>query len=439
MDGVLMSEQSRVARRDAIKKSLDQYRDDGNLRTETIDFRGAKKSLEVITLLPSSLLLNHDNSRLSAQLEDHIHRHIVETDPTSEKAQEVLTTLLRSTDQFKNLKEELKVLGQKNPGIVSRDGVLINGNTRLVALRDLGATGIDVAVLPEDALAEDFLDIEMSLQMTALTHQDYTFTNQLLLMRRYLERDHSPKELATKMGWVRNWQKKVDQYDRILRTINEIRNLYAGNFPYEFFDAKQQVFKDLDDEYQRLVTTDFDAAEKLKWARITAILLGVSKDQVRAMDEDFFEDEVIKRLDTKPEVSTLFKKHQSSSNPSLDEILGDSTEQTDMKSFAKSLINDMVSVDGQIIPDLDEKYQEIATQVKLGADEIITAQKLQNYLAEPHDVLRETRINLDKILENFGEISGMSGFKSGDFDYELKKVLKAVQDLVVKSKKYLEK
>jgi hypothetical protein len=322
--------------------------------------------------------------------------------------------------------------------MVSRDGVLINGNTRLVALRDLGSPGIDVAVLPADALPGDFLDIEMSLQMLALTHQNYTFTNQLLLMDRYLSLGHSPRELAEKLNWLRGWQRKIDQNLRVLNLINEIRGQYQSHFPYEYFDTKQQVLKDLDDDYQRLIQADYESAENLKWTRISAIFLGVSKDQVRAIDENFFDDEVIRRLETKPEIAELFSSQVGTSNPDLDDLLGKSQSSVNMKEFAKSLMNSLAIVDGSVLPDLTEKYQEIATQVKLGADEIIMGQKQMSYLAEPSDLLRETRINLDRISDNFGEISSMKGFKSGDFNYELHKVQRAVADLVSKSKRYLD-
>jgi hypothetical protein len=432
-------DQNREARKTAIRNSLEDYKNSGKTRTETIEYRGAKRSLEVITLLPSLLLLNHDNSRLSAQLFDHPDRQVVETDPTSDKAQAVLASLLKSTDNFKELKEELKTLGQQNPGMVSRDGVLINGNTRLVALRENGANGIDVAVLPEDALPEDFLDIEMSLQMMKLTHQDYTFTNQLLLMKRYLDRGHTNRELALKMGWIRNANKKIEQSARLLELLNEVRALHNHNFPYEYFDSKQQVLKDLDDEYQRILNSgDYEGAENLKWTRISGIFLGISKDQVRAMDENFFEDEIIPRLENKPEIAQVFENIPETMQPNpLDELLGAPDKKTNLKLLAKNLIQTVIGDSGSINTDLEPKYQDIATQVKLATDEIITEAKRDSYLAEPADVLRETRLNIEKITENLGEIAGMSKFDAKSFEFELKKVAKSVTELVEIAKKYI--
>jgi hypothetical protein len=279
----------------------------------------------------------------------------------------------------------------------------------------------------------------MSLQMMKLTHQDYTFTNQLLLMKRYLDRGHSARELALKMGWIRNANKKIEQSARLLELLNEVRALNDENFPYEYFDSKQQVLKDLDDEYQRILNSgDYEGAENLKWTRISGIFLGISKDQVRAMDENFFEDEIIPRLENKPEIAQVFENNSDSKqSDSLDDLLGASNKKTNLKLLAKSLIQTVISDTGSINTDLEPKYQDIATQVKLATDEIITEAKRDSYLAEPADVLRETRLNIDKITENLGEIAGMSKFDANSFEFELKKVNESVTELVKMAKKYI--
>jgi hypothetical protein len=199
------------------------------------------------------------------------------------------------------------------------------------------------------------------------------------------------------------------------------------------------VLKDLDDEYQRILNSgDYEGAENLKWTRISGIFLGISKDQVRAMDENFFEDEIIPRLENKPEIAQVFENNSDSKqSDSLDDLLGASNKKTNLKLLAKSLIQTVISDTGSINTDLEPKYQDIATQVKLATDEIITEAKRDSYLAEPADVLRETRLNIDKITENLGEIAGMSKFDANSFEFELKKVNESVTELVKMAKKYI--
>jgi DNA repair ATPase RecN len=156
------------------------------------------------------------------------------------------------------------------------------------------------------------------------------------------------------------------------------------------------------------------------------------------MDENFFEDEIIPRLENKPEIAQVFENNSDSKqSDSLDDLLGASNKKTNLKLLAKSLIQTVISDTGSINTDLEPKYQDIATQVKLATDEIITEAKRDSYLAEPADVLRETRLNIDKITENLGEIAGMSKFDANSFEFELKKVNESVTELVKMAKKYI--
>lgn len=431
-----MAEKPKSWRRQTIESALEDYASSGQKRTEMIEYRGIRRDLEVVTLPIDLPLLNHDNSRLSAQLVDHPQRKAVESDPTSTSSQEILSDLLMRTEKFEELREQLKELGQQKAGLISRDGMLINGNTRLVALRKLGLSGIDVAVLPSDALPEDFLDIEMSLQLTTLTHQDYTFTNQLLLMRRYLDAGgtHTEETLARKLGWMRRAKVRINQHMRMLYMIEEIRALHSEPFPYEYFDTRFQMLKDLDEKYQELLSTDFEAAESLKWSRITAMFLGINKDQVRAVDEDFFEDRVLPRLEKSGNKFDLFYQSTKDTSDGLDELLGGRTpresQSPDLKKFATALVNTLDITTGEVQPEIANQFQEVKVATFLAAEDKITTQKRKSILAGPTKALQEMRLDLDRIEQDFSEVVIQKDFKLGDFHYELRKVEKAVEALV---------
>lgn len=431
--------EDRDARIDAIRKALDVYEQSATKRTDEIEFRGKKVLLPVVTLTPNVLLLNHNNARLSAQLVDHPRRDEVFKNPSSIEAQGVLGELLRATDKFKDLKVQIESLGQQRPGLITHDGLLINGNTRVVALREINSPGVDVAVLPADANSEDLLEIEMALQMTRLVHQDYTFTNELLLMDRYIKADHSHKQLATKMGWMRGGEKKVETRLRILGVIEEVRGLSSTYLPYHVFDTKEEHLKDLDKEYQTLKNSgDIDAAERMKWSRIAAIFLGVNKDQVRAIDDQFFEEEVEKRIGEDPDARQALERVRRVSvqtkDDGLDDLLGkspDSDERLDMKTFVKSMLNDpsVRQDDGGVSRDLDGLYARVALGARLAADEIIKEERWTSYLIEPSEALREVQMSVRAIIEKFAEVSARQGFDRGKFAFEFKRVQKAVVEL----------
>ncbi|HZD72211.1 MAG TPA: hypothetical protein VFA45_25830 [Actinomycetes bacterium] len=77
--------------------------------------------------------------------------------------------------------------------------VLVNGNTRAVALRQ---RYIRLIVLPEDAGRQEIDRLELQLQMQLKFKQDYTFTNRLPAVNDMIGRYHqSYEEIAQALGW----------------------------------------------------------------------------------------------------------------------------------------------------------------------------------------------------------------------------------------------
>jgi len=433
-----MTEINDEYRRAQIQKSLAVYsdvrEDKGLKKTLQVEYRGQPKILPVITIDPKSLLLNHNNNRLSAQLLDHPEKRVVYGNPTSSQAQAVLADLLSKTDEFKNLKDELSQIGQQNPGLITRNGLLVNGNTRVVALRQLGKTGVDVADLPDDADDAAILDLEMFLQMVHLTHQDYTFTNELLLLEKCKKMGNTDKQIAEKMKWTRGWQKKLDEKFQLLKLINEIRGLSSTPLAYQVFDTKSQHLKDLNDEYESLKTNDLSAANRMKWSRIAAMFLGVNKDQTRAIDEDFIDEDVVKRSDSNSLSSNILdglKKIQL--DDGLDDIFGNPPvlgEKVDTKELAKAIIRNRVDDKGFIANELTAEFEDLRKKVVLSAEDIITKNKRKSLLATPAEELREIRESLENVVNIFNEVSTQVAFDATKFEYELKKAKKSLEDLV---------
>jgi hypothetical protein len=427
-------------RRDAIAKSLEVYKTSGQKKTESIEYRGKDTPLEVITIKPEFLLLNHDNSRLSAQLFDHPKRAIVEQQPTSDEAQKVLTELLRSTEQYPRLRDELKAMGQLHVGLISRDGLLINGNTRVAALREIGVEGVEVAVLPEDAVSSDFLDLEMSLQMRRLTHQDYTFTNELLLMDKYRNFGHTDKQLAKKMGWIRRSEKKLAEATQLLNLVKEIRSQSNPPIAFSVFDRMSQHLKDLNTEYQVMALTDFREAESMKWGRVAAMFLGINKDQTRAIDDAFYEEDVVKRLDGDPAVVKYLDDFKKVEPPDdgLGPLVGepDDHEKIDTRSFATNVISQLLDETGHIAKDLTPELQKVREAIRVASDAIIIKGKRKEAAQAPSEILSETTISLEEVVMQFAEVSKLPGFDPNRFEFHLDKVHKSLKDLTKEYEKF---
>lgn len=418
-------------REDQIKRLLQDYKERGDTRTETIQYRGQQKTLEVIRIDPNILILNPNNSRLTSQLLDHDQKEIVEKNPGSEEAQGILSSILSKTEKFQALKGELKDIKQQKVGLISRKGLLVNGNTRAVALRELGTEGMDVAVLPEDADDTVFLDLEMSLQMTTLTHQDYTFTNVLLLMEKY-SKFNGDKQLAEKMNWTRGGAKKIKLNFKYLNLIKEIRALTEVPIRYREFDSKKQHIMDLVDSFEALKETPTEA-NQMKWARVGAIFLGINKDQTRAIDEDFIQEDIVKQIESNSkEEAFLDDLKKIKVDDGLDDMLGDSKddrETIDSRLLAKKVITSLIDSDGNVSKDLSPELEGLHNAIRRGSESLINKQKDEQFKKTPLLRLQEARELIEQVVDSYNEVKLYPEFKKGDFSYHLKKIQGTLDDL----------
>lgn len=420
------------ARSEAIEAALSDFRLTGKTRTETIEFRGELRSFEVVRINASVPLLNHDNSRLRAQLATHASRELVYSDPFSVDAQNILTELLSQTEKFQELQRELKAFGQQHPGIITRDGMLVNGNTRLAATRLNGEEGFDVAVLPTDATSDDFFDIEMSLQLRKLVHQDYTFTNRLLLVDSSLKRSKNEASVIKSMNWQRGGQVRLSQHRRLLALVEEIREISGWKLDYKFFDSKEEMLKNLDTAYQAALAESPRDAEMLKWSRITAMGLSLNKDEVRAIDYDFVETALKPRTDgTKAgEFLSAFKTQKPTST--LDELLGDlDTEKVsyDMRKVAQTVLTE-VAADHQ--PEMNqglEKFDYLYKAMRTSARDLIEAEVKDKMRSEPIDYLKDVTLKIEELTNNLPDLFKDTEFDKGKFGFQAKKTQKSLQAL----------
>lgn len=428
---LLEGEMDTTIRREAITKALQEYRERGDTRTETLDFRGAPKTFEVVRINVDVPLLNHDNSRLRAQLATHPDREVVHNNPESAESQEILSNLLRRTEKFKELQSQLADKTQKRPGVITRDGMLVNGNTRLVALRDIGANGIDVAVLPEDATSTDFFEVEMSLQMVNLIEQPYTFTNQLLLVKSLRERMPNDQAIFGALNWQRNQSKRLQEHLRWLQLVEEMRQ--DSQLTYEYFDDKQEMIKNLDTAYQSTLAEDPSAAEALKGNRIFAISLGLNKDEVRQIDEEFVNDQISKKLDGKPEEAFFAECAIEETNSSLDELLGPKDQQFRPKINMQKARQKLLTLDAD-----DPTRAAIYRAFKTGSRELIEQGVKEQIRTEPIEYLENVISKVEELTQNLPLYFADQEFKKGTFTYKAKKLQKALLDLEATLKRQLD-
>lgn len=282
----------------------------------TIDWRGEQRHLYVISMPVDMLYFNPDTHRIRAQRTlDPDRNRAIEEDPWGHEAQAYLQDLLKqrpsNPDQvdpdFTALMDELDDSGQREPGIVSPHGILVDGNTRAAALKELGTTNIKVGVLPDDTSRQDINDVELSLQLRKDRRRDYSYINRLIAIDEELARGRSEADVAKDFN-IKPATLQRDRwvYDLILKAIERSRTEDGASLRLIDFEQHQEKLRELHRDHAKLAGTDPDAANRLLQSRLAMVLLDYPKTSLRLAEDDFYTRYLESRLPEgiKPRVSS---------------------------------------------------------------------------------------------------------------------------------------
>jgi len=282
--------------RQIISQRLKQAMNEDGARV-TIDWRGEQRHLYVISMPVEMLYFNPDTHRIRAQRTLDPGRNMtLEEEPWGQEAQGYLRDLLKqrpsNPDQtdpdFIALMDELDDSGQREPGIVSPHGILVDGNTRAAALKELGVANIRVGVLPEDTSRQDINDVELSLQLRKDRRRDYSYINRLIAIDEELARGRSEADVAKDFNIkLATLQRDRWVYDLIFEAIDRSKTENGASLRLIDFEQHQEKLRELHRDYSKLASTDSDAANRLKQSRLAMVLLDYSKTSLRLAEEDF--------------------------------------------------------------------------------------------------------------------------------------------------------
>lgn len=282
---------------DLIKKRLEEVKGSGGTReTVTVDWNGQSLHVEVVDLPLESLYYNPGTHRIRAQRShDPVRDQVLTDDPWNVESQGYLQELLKANPEnpnerdsdFDKLKESLQEFGQNDPGLVTHHGVIVNGNTRAAALREIHQPTMRVGVLPASFTWADINAVELSLQLRKDHRRDYSYINRLLAMEEQAGLGRTPEQIAREF---RIHTKTYHQERWILTSIRElIQRSRTGNAILRLvdFEGDQEKLKELERLYKKHSQIDPDQAEVIKEMRFSAILLDFAKTDVRHIDEHF--------------------------------------------------------------------------------------------------------------------------------------------------------
>lgn len=269
-------------------------------------WRSVPESLPVISMPLDKLTYNPETHRIKAQRDFRASGdRAIKTAPWSDAAQDYLGELLaalpvdpsRIDPDFDKLREDLKTYGQKDPGIITPEGILINGNSRCAALRANGSTDMRVAVLPTDWTWVDIALLELDLQMRRDHRRDYSFINLMLAL------EESVNAAGTENA-EKAFRLKRSTVERNLWILAVLRDLVErsqvegseNSLNLRDFETDQGKLEELHRTYAKVYRSEPVAAERLKESRLLALLLTKSKTDLRLISDTFATDHLSKSL-----------------------------------------------------------------------------------------------------------------------------------------------
>lgn len=264
----------------------------------------------VIKIPVDEILLNHQSHRVRSQLEGDPEWRGLQNDPHSEAAQRVIERHVRAArkpDQFTALKDSLQREGQTHPGVMTHNGVLVNANTRAVALRELEDPSlhyIRTAVLPPTAQPEELALLELRLQMQKELKVEYTLTNELLFIEelsseRKLTNAQIARELRIFPESERKGENEVELRLRMLDLVREMQRIPDELLPLTFFDGlAYEQLRELHRAYDALLEHDPDEARRYLESFLLSVAVGVTPvHQIRKIDASFMPEYMLPQLE----------------------------------------------------------------------------------------------------------------------------------------------
>lgn len=248
------------------------------------DFRSGSFKPKVISLPIDVPIYRMENCRTFSAQQTEIVREGLEKDffekgqelTTAQQAQhEILAKLAKQgTDSVTPIISVLEKDGQRETILITSTGVVVNGNRRLAAMRELTIlrdgsvdrrfTNIRCAVLPPDVTRDEIDDIEADLQARPQTKLDYDWIGDARLIRRQVGKGRSTKEVADRLR-----RSKTD-IENVLQALDEA-DLYLSEWvkkpgEYDLLQDGQQIFGDLPKAIAKKDVNLQNASRAIAWS-----------------------------------------------------------------------------------------------------------------------------------------------------------------------------
>lgn len=257
-----MSVPTRV--RDAVeRRSVIASECAASTKQEPVHFRGAMEPCPVVRVAIDLPIYRMGNGRTQVEQFEYVQDNslpqdfftVGEENLSAQQAQHRLLLRLSKEERGPIYQELQRVAQQRANLILTADGVVVNGNRRLAAMRDLYANDsegystfshVSAVVLPAGATAEDLELLEAELQMTPETKLDYGWVERRLKLRHHVEVLRISRNRIKDTYRFRREEEINIELAQLGLAEEYLADYLATPRAYKSLEKHEQMFKDLE-------------------------------------------------------------------------------------------------------------------------------------------------------------------------------------------------
>lgn len=236
------------------KKQEDDAGGEARLRSAKLLVKGQTILAPIYRFQLDDLAYNKSNGRIKAEViekEAELGRALDQFDQGDSKIIGDILLSIRK-DENDKIREDLRKNTQITPGIVTVDGIVINGNRRKALLTELYQEThddkfkyLDAHMLPSDISKAELWLIEAGIQLSAPQQLDYSPINNLLKLSEGINAGLSSADMASRIYGVS--EDKINSDLERLTLIDEYLSDFLGK------DGKYYLVKYLDNHFINLL------------------------------------------------------------------------------------------------------------------------------------------------------------------------------------------
>ena len=236
-----------------IQEIIDRDKNRTDLLNQEIMWEKKLESKKVFNIPLSYLIYNKYNGRILSRTKSLEKQNQI-IDVESDNGRSIIEKLLWDSKEDRNKKTEasIKEFGQQKVGIITRDGVIIDGNRRAMLLNKIDRLGVFKAIVLPVTLEENPIEIERletSYQMGEDEKLGYNSIEKYLKANQIFEKlipKISEKDAIKSIAdWMGERESKVEEYLEVMKKMDEYLQYLDYDGIYTQLDKREDQFLSL--------------------------------------------------------------------------------------------------------------------------------------------------------------------------------------------------